>query len=337
MKAWTVKKPAALDSIQLIDLPDPGAPGAGEIRVALHATSLNYHDLLVATGAIPVADGRILMADGAGVVEDVGDGVNEFSVGDSVVACFFPQWPDGKAQRLVADFSHTPGDGVDGFASQYVVRPASHFTLAPHGWSFKQAATITTSGLTAWRALVVEGKLKAGDTVLTLGTGGVSMTALQLAKSMGAQVIVTSSSDEKLARARQLGADHTINYRTTPQWGAAVQDIAGNHGADIIVELGGPGTLAHSFEAVSMGGCIALIGVLTGFEGQVPTHLLMTKQARLQGVVVGNRRQQQEYVKALNQNTLHPVIDKVFALAELPEAFRYQQSGAHFGKICLEW
>lgn len=337
MKAWIVKKPATLDTLQLVDLPDPGAPGEGQIRVAIHATSLNYHDLLVATGVIPVDDGRILMADGAGVVEAVGAGVSEFKVGDSVVACFFPQWPDGQPQSQVADFSRTPGDGADGFAAQYVVRPASHFTRAPHGWSFKQAATITTSGLTAWRALVVEGKLKAGDTVLTLGTGGVSITALQIAKSMGAQVIVTSSSDEKLARARKLGADHIINYRTTPQWGAAVQDITGNHGADIIVELGGPGTLGHSFEAVSMGGCIALIGVLTGFEGQVPTHLLMTRQARLQGVVVGNHRQQQEYVKALDQNALQPLIDKVFGLDELPEAFRYQQSGSHFGKICLEW
>jgi NADPH:quinone reductase-like Zn-dependent oxidoreductase len=218
-----------------------------------------------------------------------------------------------------------------------VVRPASHFTHAPDGWSFREAATITTSGLTAWRALVVEGRLKAGDTVLTLGTGGVSITALQLAKSMGAQVIVTSSSDEKLARARALGADHLINYRTTPAWGATVQDITGHRGADIILELGGPGTLSQSFEAVRVGGHIALIGVLTGFEGHVPTHLLMSKQARLQGLVVGHRRQQQDYVNALNLQASRPVIDKVFDFAALPDAFRYLQSGAHFGKICVEW
>ncbi len=196
MKAWTVKKPGSLENLQLVDLADPGAPAAGEIRVALHATSLNYHDLLVATGVIPTADRRILMADGAGVVEAVGAGVNEFQPGDRVVAGFFPQWLDGRPGPLVSDFSQTPGDGAEGFACQYVVRPASHFTHAPEGWSFREAATITTSGLTAWRALVVEGRLKAGDTVLTLGTGGVSITALQLAKSMGAQVIVTSSSDE---------------------------------------------------------------------------------------------------------------------------------------------
>jgi NADPH:quinone reductase-like Zn-dependent oxidoreductase len=154
---------------------------------------------------IPTADRRILMADGAGVVEAVGAGVSEFQPGDRVVAGFFPQWLDGRPGPQVKDFSQTPGDGAEGFACQYVVRPASHFTHAPDGWSFREAATITTSGLTAWRALVVEGRLKAGDTVLTLGTGGVSITALQLAKSMGAQVIVTSSSDEKLARARALG------------------------------------------------------------------------------------------------------------------------------------
>ncbi|CTQ25186.1 Zinc-type alcohol dehydrogenase-like protein C1773.06c (fragment) [Klebsiella variicola] len=173
--------------------------------------------------------------------------------------------------------------------------------------------------------------------MLTLGTGGVSITALQLAKSMGAQVIVTSSSDEKLARARALGADHLINYRTTPAWGAAVQDITGHRGADLILELGGPGTLGQSFEAVSVSGHIALIGVLTGFEGHVPTHLLMSKQARLQGLVVGNRRQQQDYVNALNLQASRPVIDKVFDFTALPDAFRYLQSGAHFGKICVEW
>nr|WP_269783089.1 NAD(P)-dependent alcohol dehydrogenase [Klebsiella quasipneumoniae] len=154
---------------------------------------------------------------------------------------------------------------------------------------------------------------------------------------MGAQVIVTSSSDEKLARARALGADHLINYRTTPAWGATVQDITGHRGADIILELGGPGTLSQSFEAIRVGGHIALIGVLTGFEGHVPTHLLMSKQARLQGLVVGHRRQQQDYVNALNLQASRPVIDKVFDFAALPDAFRYLQSGAHFGKICVEW
>ncbi|MCS6056946.1 alcohol dehydrogenase catalytic domain-containing protein [Klebsiella variicola subsp. variicola] len=152
MKAWTVKKPGSLENLQLVDLADPGAPAAGEIRVALHATSLNYHDLLVATGVIPTADRRILMADGAGVVEAVGAGVNEFQPGDRVVAGFFPQWLDGRPGPLVSDFSQTPGDGAEGFACQYVVRPANHFTHAPEGWSFREAATITTSGLTAWRA-----------------------------------------------------------------------------------------------------------------------------------------------------------------------------------------
>lgn len=337
MKSWIVKKPGGLNNLLLVDLPDPGQPGAGEIRVAIHATSLNYHDLLVATGGIPTVEDRILMADGAGVVEAVGAGVTEFKPGDHVVSCFFPQWQDGKASDSVGNFVQTPGDGAQGFASEYVVRPASHFTLAPAGWSHAEAATITTSGLTAWRALVCDGKLKAGDTVLTLGTGGVSMTALQIAKKMGARVIITSSSDEKLAQARKLGADDVINYRTNPQWGETVRQLTNGHGADIVIELGGPGTLAQSFDAIRVGGHIALIGVLTGFEGNIPTHALMAKQARLQGLIVGTRRQQQDYITALNHTGIRPVVDKVFPMERLPDAFRHQQNGAHFGKICVEW
>lgn len=337
MKSWIVKQPGGLDNLQLVELADPGEPGPGEIRVAIHATSLNYHDLLVAMGAIPTAENRVLMADGAGVVERVGAGVSEFKPGDHVVSCFFPQWLDGKANGDVGDFKQTPGDGAQGFASEFVVRPATHFTLAPAGWSHAEAATITTSGLTAWRAMVCDGHLKAGDTVLTLGTGGVSITALQIAKAMGAKVIITSSSDEKLAVASRLGADHVINYRTDANWGETVMALTDGRGADIVVELGGPGTLAHSFSAVRVGGHIALIGVLTGFEGTIPTHLLMAKQARLQGLIVGTRRQQQEYVAAINQTAMRPVIDTVFPLEQLPEAFRHQQSGAHFGKICVEW
>lgn len=337
MKAFIVKQPGGLENLQLVDLPDPGEPQAGEIRIAIRATSLNFHDLLVVNGGIPTADGRIPMADGAGVVEAVGAGVTEFAPGDHVVSCFFPQWQDGLPFSEVGGFSQTPGDGVQGFAQEYVVRPASHFTRAPEGWSFAQAATITTSGLTAWRALVVDGNLKAGDTVLTLGTGGVSITALQIAKAMGARVIVTSSSDEKLSQARQLGADEVINYRNDPQWGNAVRALTGGRGADTVVELGGPGTLAQSLDAVRVGGHIALIGVLTGFEGSIPTHVLMAKQARLQGLIVGNRRQQQDFIAALNHTGIRPVICRSFPLEQLAEAFRFQQSGSHFGKICVEW
>lgn len=335
MKGIILHAPGGLDRLELVDLPDPGAPGPGEIRVRVHASSLNYHDYGVVVGAVPAADRRIPMADGAGVVEAVGEGVAEFQVGDHVVAGFFPLWQDGPA--AVADFVDVPGDGVDGYARELVVRPASWFTHAPRGYSHAEAATLTTAGLTAWRALIVDGPLKAGDVVLVLGTGGVSIFALQLAKAMGAVVIATSSSDEKLARLRSLGADHVINYRTSPDWGDQARAWTGGRGVDHVVEVGGAGTLAQSIAAVRIGGHIALIGVLTGHAGEVPTTAFMLKQARLQGLIVGNRREQVEFVRAIDSIGLKPVIDRSFPLEKIADAFRHEESGRHFGKICLEF
>ncbi|WP_159348529.1 zinc-dependent alcohol dehydrogenase family protein [Roseomonas harenae] len=335
MRAMVVRAPGGLDKLELADRPDPGPPGPGEIRVALHASSLNFHDYGVATGRARAEDGRVLMADGAGVVEAIGQGVTDFAPGDHVVSCYFPDWQDGPP--TIGNFARTPGDGLDGFAQDHVVRPATAFTRAPAGFSHVEAATITTAGLTAWRALVVDGGLKPGDTVLALGTGGVSIFALQLAKRIGARVIITSSSDEKLERARALGADETINYRTDENWGARARELTGGRGVDHVVEVGGPGTLARSIEAVRVGGHISLIGVLTGRAGEVPTGALMAKQARLQGLIVGNRRQQQDFVRALEGGALRPVIDRNFRLEELADAFRYEESGGHFGKIGVEW
>jgi NADPH:quinone reductase-like Zn-dependent oxidoreductase len=335
MKTMTLRSPIGLDRLLVEDRPDPGEPGAGEIRVALHGSSLNYHDLGVATGRMPTADGRIPLADGAGIVESVGAGVTEFAAGDMVVSCFFPDWQDGTP--TIGDFSRTPGDGIDGFAQEYVVLPATAFTRAPEGFDAVEAATITTAGLTAWRALIVDGKLKVGDTVLLLGTGGVSIWALQIAKLMGAMVAITSSSGEKLERARDLGADFTVNYREQDGWGAEVCDWTGGRGVDHVVEVGGPGTLAQSIEAVRVGGHISLIGVLTGASGEVPTAALMSKQARLQGLIVGSRREQQDFVRALDGGAIRPVIDRRFPLEQLGDAFRYEMSAAHFGKIGIEW
>lgn len=303
------------------------------MRVRVHASSLNFHDYAVAAGFIPTADGRIPMADGAGVVEAVGSGVTEFAIGDHVVSCFFPTWIDGPA--TIGNFSTTPGDGVDGYAREYAVLPATWFTKSPAHYSHIEAATITTAGLTAWRALVVDGGLKAGDTVLVLGTGGVSIFALQLARSMGAVVIATSSSDSKLERLKTLGAAHTINYKTTPEWGDRVLELTGGRGVDIVVEVGGAGTLPQSIRATRVGGHIAMIGVLTGRAGEVPTALLMAKQQRLQGLIVGSRRHQIEFIRALETTGIRPVIDKTFPLEQLADAFRYEASGGHFGKICL--
>ncbi|WP_203311248.1 MULTISPECIES: zinc-dependent alcohol dehydrogenase family protein [Sphingomonas] len=335
MKAMTLQPPIGLDRLTLQDRPDPGLPGAGEIRVALHGSSLNFHDLGVATGRMPTADGRIPLADGAGTVEAVGDGVADVAPGDTVVSCFFPDWQDGPP--IVGDFSRTPGDGMDGFARDHVVMPATACTKAPRGYDAVEAATITTAGLTAWRALVVDGKLKAGDIVLLLGTGGVSIWALQLAKLMGATVAITSSSDEKLQRAKDMGADFTLNYRSQPDWGAAIRGWTGGRGVDHVVEVGGPGTLAQSIEAVRVGGHISLIGVLTGGAGEVPTAALMARQARLQGLIVGSRREQQDMIRALDASGIRPVIDRRFRLEDLADAFRYEMSGGHFGKIGIEW
>lgn len=337
MKAIVVCHPAGLNNITLKEIPDPGQPKAGQIRVALHATSLNFHDFLVANGSIPTEDGRILMSDGAGVVEAVGEGVTEFAVGDHVVSCFFPQWTDGQPFKAVSNFYGTPGDGIDGYAAEYAVCSATVFTHAPRGWSHAEAATITTAGLTAWRALVVNGQLKAGDSVLVLGTGGVSIAALQIAKSMGARVIATTGSDKKFEQLRELGADHIINYKKTPDWGQHVLDLTDGHGVDHIVEVGGAGTLTQSIQATKVGGHIALIGVLTGFSGEIPTMKLMSKQIRLQGLIVGNRRQQQEYIAALEQTAIRPIIHSSFPLEQLADAFRLQERGEHFGKIVVEW
>ena len=335
MQAIEITAPGGLDQLRLVERTDPGAPGPHEIRVALHGSSLNYHDYMVASGKSPTTDGRVPMADGAGTVEAVGEAVHEFAVSDAVVSCFFPDWQAGGP--TLGDFSRTPGDGIDGFAQGVVVLPATAFTHAPAGWDPVEAATITTAGLTAWRALVVDGGLKAGDTVLTLGTGGVSIWALQIAKAMGARVVVTSSSNEKLERARALGADHCVNYRQDKDWGRTVRDWTGGRGVDHVIELGGPGTLPQSIEAVRVGGHISLIGVLTGVGGEVPTAKLMVKQARLQGLIVGSRREQQDFIRALNMMGIRPVIDRSFALPELADAFRYQESSGHFGKIGVQW
>ncbi|SFG49074.1 NADPH:quinone reductase [Palleronia marisminoris] len=331
MKAIRCVAPGGLDHLTHTDIPDAPDPGPGEIRVRLRASSLNFHDYGIAAGIMPTEDGRIPMADGAGEVEAAGDGA-PFAVGDHVVSTFFPDWADGPPP--IADFSTTPGDGVDGYAREYVTRPARYFTKAPEGWSHQEAATITTAGLTAWRALVVDGGLKAGDDVLVLGTGGVSIYALQIARAMGARVFATSSSDDKRARLEELGATATVNYRTTENWGAEIARLSGG-GVDHVIEVGGPATLAQSIQACRIGGHMALIGVLTGRSGEIPTAAMMAKHQRLQGLIVGSHAMQRDMVRGMEVTGIRPAIDRTFALAELADAFRHEESGAHFGKICV--
>ncbi len=313
---------------------EAAAPAAGEISVRLRASSLNYHDFAVVSGMWGPTETRIPLADGAGEVVAVGEGVSEFEVGDAVVSTFFPDWLDGEPQ--VEGFARVPGDGLDGYAREQVTAPATGFTRAPRGWTHAEAATLPTAGLTAWRALMVDGGLKPGDTVLVQGTGGVSIFALQFAKLAGATVIATSSSDEKLGRLRDLGADALINYRDTPAWGERVRELTGGRGVDHVVEVGGPGTLEQSMIAARIGGHLSLIGILTGVAGQLNLVPALFKQLRLQSVLVGSRTQQQAMIRALDANGLRPVIDRHFPLEAMVEAFRYQESNRHFGKICLD-
>ena len=309
-------------------------PKVGEITVQLHANSLNYHDLAVVNGVWGPSEDRIPMADGAGVVVAVGDNVTEFAVNDHVVSTFFPTWQSG--EPLVEGFATTPGDGIDGYAREMVTASVNAFTLAPKGWSHIEASTLTTAALTAWRALMCEDALKPGDTVLIQGTGGVSIFALQFAKMAGATVITTSSSDEKLQKLKALGADHLINYRQTANWGEVAREITNGRGVDHVVEVGGPATLNQSMLAARVGAHISVIGILTGLSGEVSIVTALIKQLRLQGLIVGNRTQQIEMIEAIEANNMRPVIDKIFPLENIVEAFQYQETNQHFGKICLE-
>lgn len=333
MKAIRLRHPAGLDNLKHEDMAAPGDPGPGEIRVRLRASSLNFHDYIVVVGGIPTPDGRIPMSDGAGEVLAVGPGVTDFAVGDAVVSTFFPNWLDGAP--IPGGFAGVPGDGADGYAREEVIAPATSFTRQPAGYSHAEAATLTCAGLTAWRALVVEGQMKAGDTVLVQGTGGVSIFALQFAKAAGATVIATSSSGEKLERLKELGADHLINYKETPNWGEAAARLTGG-GVDHVVEIGGAGTFPESITAARIGGHISLIGVLAGYAGPIPTVQIMGKQQRVIGITVGTRRQQQDMIRAIEANRIRPVISDHFPLARLGDAFRHQESGKHFGKIVVD-
>lgn len=334
MKAIRVRHPASLDSLALEDMPDAPAPGANEIKVRIRAASLNFRDSLVAKGFFPTADGRIPLSDGAGEVVEVGEGVVGFAVGDHVVSTFHPNWSDGDIDRSFLD--NAPGGAADGYACELATRPVSHFTHAPKGLSHAEAATLTCAGVTAWRAVITDGSVKPGETVLILGTGGVSLAALQFAKAAGAKVVATSSKPEKLARLKELGADHVINHREVEKWGEAAAALT-PHGVDHVIEVGGPHTMAQSMVAVRSGGHIAVIGAVGGFDiDTIPFAILQAKRLRVQGVTVGSRRDQTDMVRGIAASGIRPVIDRSFALADLAQALRHLDSGAHFGKVVID-
>ena len=334
MKSVQLRHPASLDSLELVELASAPPPGPGEIRVRIRAASLNFRDGLVVGGFFPAKDGLVPLSDGAGEVLDVGEGVTGFAPGDCVVSTFHPKWRDGFMDRAALD--NAPGGPADGFACEETTRPATHFTRAPSHLSLEEAATLTCAGVTAWRAVVTDGRVKPGDRVLVQGTGGVSLFALQFAKAAGATVIATSSSEEKLARLTAMGADHVINYRENPKWGEAVLDLTGGLGAEHVIEVGGPNTIAQSFVAARTGAHVAIIGAAGGFQiDTMPFAIVQAKRLCLQAVTVGSRRDQMDMVRAMEAHGIHPVIDSQFPLSELAAAFRHLQSGGHFGKVVV--
>lgn len=334
MKAMRIHHPASLDSLAL-DQAEAPAPGPGEIKVRIRAASLNFRDGLVMNGFFPVKDGLIPLSDGAGEVIEVGAGVSEFAVGDRVVSTFHPKWLDGFMDK--ADLDNAPGGPADGFACEEATRPATHFTRAPQGLSHAEAATLTCAGVTAWRAVITDGQVKPGATVLIQGTGGVSLFALQFAKAAGATVIATSSTPEKLARLSALGADHVINYRETEKWGEAVLALTGGLGVEHVIEVGGPNTIGQSFIAARTGAHIAIIGAVGGFTiDTMPFAVVQAKRLRLQAVTVGTRRDQMDMVRAIEAHGIRPVIDRIFPLEQLAEACRHLQCDTSVGKVCLD-
>jgi NADPH:quinone reductase-like Zn-dependent oxidoreductase len=309
-------------------------PKAGEIKVRLYAASLNFRDCLVVGGIFPAPDGLIPLSDGAGEVIAVGEDVTRFKVGERVLSVFHPNWQDGHVEK--AELTNTPGGPADGFACTTATRPATHFTHAPTTLNSAESATLTCAGVTAWRALVTDGKVKPGATVLVQGTGGVSLFALQFAKAAGATVIATSSSDEKLDRLRALGADHVLNYRAVEKWGEAALALTGGLGVDHIVEVGGPRTIGQSFAAARTGGHIAIIGAVGGFDiDTMPFAIVQAKRLRLQAVTVGSRRDQIEMIKAIDAHGIKPMIDSHWPLETLHDALEHLKTGNHFGKVCI--
>ncbi len=309
-------------------------PQEDEVQVRLRANSLNYHDFAVVSGVWGPSEQRIPMADGAGEVIQVGDKVKDFKIGDHICSTFFPSWLDGEPN--VDGFQTVPGDGIDGYAREMVNISKNALTLAPKNWTHEQASTLTTAGLTAWRALFEDFNLTKDHTLLIQGTGGVSIFALQFAKAVGAQVIATSSSEEKIEKLEALGANYCINYKKHTKWSEQVLNFTNGFGVDHIIEVGGPETLGESINAIKIGGHISVIGILSGLQGSLDFVNILLKQVRLQGLLVGSRAQQQRMIEFINKEKIFPIIDRTFKLEEIVAAFKYQETNRHFGKICLK-
>ena len=334
MKLYELQHKSGLDSLTRTERADP-RPGPGQILVAVKACSLNYRDLLVAQGAYgaPPPLGRIPLSDGAGDVVEIGAGVTRVKVGDRVAGIYMQGWTGGGVTAEVA--STALGGAIDGMLAQYVVLSEQGVVKVPAHLSYEEAATLPCAAVTAWNALVCHGRVKAGDVVVLQGTGGVSLFALQFARMHGARCIITSSSDEKLELARDMGADETINYRRDPDWGEAVLAATGGRGADIVVEVGGAGTLERSLGAVRTGGSVQLIGVLTGVVGQIPTAAILRRSITVQGIYVGSREMFEEMNRAIELHGLRPRIDRRFSFEEARAAYEHLAGAGHAGKVVI--
>ncbi len=331
MKAWKIAS-FGLENLELATLPDP-KPERGEVLIRVHAVSLNFRDLMIVLGKynprmhLP----RIPCSDGAGEVVAVGEGVTRVAPGNRVAGIFMQNWIDGEpdAQKTRGAL----GGDIDGMLAEYVVLREEGVVRLPDHLSMQEAATLPCAAVTAWNAIVRAGRVKPGDVVLTQGTGGVSIFALQFAKMLGARVLGMSGSDEKLARARQLGLDAGVNYRNTPEWDTWVMDQTGGRGADLVVEVGGAGTFSRSLRSLRIGGTVAQIGVLTQSPDAVEIPLLLHRQVHLRGIYVGSRADFEHMNRAIAQAMLKPVLDEAFSLRRAPDALRKMQNASHFGKV----
>jgi NADPH:quinone reductase-like Zn-dependent oxidoreductase len=334
MRTWRVAAGGQIDGLKLGEEPVP-KPGPGQVRVRISAMSLNYRDLMVIRGGYgPGAPAPFVPgSDGVGKVVEAGPGVTRLAVGDRVATSFFPEWVDG-AMTPAAVAGALGGGGAGTFTEELVIGEHS-LVKAPTHLSDAEAATLTCAGTTAWRALFEEARVQPGNTVLLLGTGGVSIWALQLAKAAGCRVIITSSSDAKLEKARSLGADDTINYTRVPEWAAEARKLTGGTGVDVVLEVGGEKTLLQSVAAVRMQGTVVIIGAVSGAGGGLPPRALIPGATRLQGVYVGSRRMHEKLARFVETAQIRPVVDRVFEFGELQEACRYFEAGKHFGKVVV--
>jgi NADPH:quinone reductase-like Zn-dependent oxidoreductase len=334
VRAWEIRGGFGLENLTLAERPDP-RPGPGQVLIRVRAVSLNFRDLLTVQGKYNPKQKLPLIpcSDGAGEVVAVGDGVTRVKPGDRVCGIFAQRWIAGAPNR--EKLRSTLGGPFDGMLAELVVLHEDGVVLVPPHLTNEEAATLPCAGVTAWSALVTQGGLTAGDTVLLQGTGGVSILALQLAQLLGVRALITSSSDEKLERARQLGAAGLINYQKTPEWSGAVRELTHGNGVDLVVEVGGAGTLEQSLRSVRMGGTVCLIGNLTGLQAQLSLALVFMQQVRVQGILVGHREGFEAMNRAIAAHGMRPVIDRTLGFDEAPAAFAAMAGGGHFGKICL--